>query len=88
MNVATLASIIALISSIGGGGVYLATHYATNNDLQVVASKAQYSLDKHMELILIQINRIESKPHKSRDDIEQLRYLRDELKRLRELRGS
>lgn len=88
MNIATLASAVSLVGAIGGGGVYLATHYATAQDLQVVASQAQYSLDKHMELILIQINRLEAKPHKTADDRQQLQYLRDELKRLRELRGS
>ena len=74
MNLATLASAVSLVGAIGGGGVYLATHYASAEDLQVVASQAQYSLDKHMELILIQINRIETKPAKTADDREQLRY--------------
>ena len=86
MNIATLSAIVGLLGTVGGGGIWLATTYATNEELQVVASKAEYALDKQMELILTQINRLEAKKNKTQDDYEQLRYLRSELKRLREIR--
>jgi len=86
MNIATLASAVGLIGTVGGGGVYLATNYATTEELQVVSTKAEYGLDKHQEYLLTQINRLESKKDKTPDDLEQLRYLRDELKRIREIR--
>lgn len=86
MNITTLSTLVSVIAAIGGGGYWVAKEVATHEEVQVAESKADFSLDKHQEYILEQINRLELKKQKSPDDLEQLRYLRDELKRLREVR--
>lgn len=89
MNLTALSAAIGLVATVGGGGVWFANELnakATHEEVQVVGVQAEYALDKHLEYILSQINRLERKSHKTPDDVEQLRYLREELKRLREVR--
>ncbi len=89
MNIATLATLVSMVGAIGGGGYWFKSELdtrATKEALQVVASKAEYSLDVQMEYLLSQINRLQAKPNKTQDDYEQLRYLRSELRRLRQIR--
>ena len=88
MNLTTLSTITGLIT-IAGGGWWAATTLAEKADkdtVLVVASKADYSIDKHAEYLLSQINKLEAKPNKTPDDRQQLQYLRDELERLRQIR--
>jgi len=89
MNIPTLSTVVGLVATLGGGGYWFATELeakASKDYMQVVESKADYSLDKNMEYILTQINRIEAKPNKTQYDYEQLKYLRSELARLRQIR--
>lgn len=86
MNITTLSTLSGLIVSIAGGGWWAATTLADKETVSVVASKADYSLDKHAEYLLSQINKLEVKQKKTPDDRQQLQYLRDELERLRQIR--
>lgn len=85
MNIATLSTVVGLVTTLGGGGYWAATTLADKESVQLVAVKADYAIDKHIEYLLAQIARLEAKP-KTADDREQLRYLRDELERLRKIR--
>jgi len=62
------------------------TAKADHAEVVAVNAKAEFVMDKQMESMLAQINKLEQKQGKTPDDIEQLRYLRDELKRLRDIR--
>jgi len=89
MNIATLLGALTLITTISGGTWYVSENFARQDDLVVVASKADYALDKQMEYLLSQINRLDSKARAGKAteyDMEQIRYMREELKRLRALR--
>lgn len=89
MNLSALSAVISVSAALGGGGYWFANELndrATHDELQVVGIKAEYAIDKHQEYILAQINKLEAKKNKTNDDLEQLRYLREELKRLREVR--
>jgi len=96
MNVATLSAALGLIITISGGTYYVVDKVAWKDDLvaweddlMVVASKADYALDKQMEYTLTRINALEQKAKDGKAtqyDLEQLRYHREELKRLRALR--
>ena len=55
--------------------------------IEAVEAKANSSLDKQMEQQIRQINNLEQKKNKTPDDVEQLRYMREQLKADRELRS-
>ena len=86
MNLATLSTAAGLVTALSGAGWWAATTLADKDDVIVVATKADFALDKHAESLLAQINRLELKPNKTADDRQQLQYLRDELERLRQIR--
>jgi len=89
MNISALSGALGIITTLGGGGYWVATELTAKADhAEVVAvnAKAEFVMDKQMESMLAQINKLEQKQGKTPDDIEQLRYLRDELKRLRDIR--
>jgi len=89
LNITTLLGALTLITTISGGTWYVSENFARQDDLVVVASKADYALDKQMEYLLSQINRLDSKARAGKAteyDMEQIRYMREELKRLRALR--
>jgi len=89
MNIPLLSTTVGLIALIGGGGYTLATKLEAKADKPTVVAvdaKTDYLLDKQMEGTLSQINRLEAKPKKTQDDREQIRYLREELERSREIR--
>jgi peptidoglycan hydrolase CwlO-like protein len=80
---------IGLVSTVGGGGYWVADTLgdkADKSEVIAVSLKAEYIMDKQIESLYAQIVKIESKPHKTPDDIQQLQYLREELQRLREIR--
>ena len=89
MNIGTLSTVAALVTTIGGGGAWIATELGAKADKQEVVavnSKTDYVIDKQMESTLSQINRLEAKQGKTPDDRDQLKYLREELQRSREIR--
>ena len=77
---------LTLVGMVAGSVVYIHKTFATVGEMQVAATQAQYSIDLHIQGIMAQIARLEAKPNRTTDDQAQLKYLRDELARLRELR--
>ena len=62
---------------------------ALGEHLKVAGAKADYALDKHMEYLLSQIALLEQRLQAGKASVadrDQLRYLRDELQRLRQMR--
>ncbi len=57
----------------------------TNDRITITEAKADYILDIQIQSLLAQIQRIQSKPQKTIDDREQVKYLREEVKRIREI---
>jgi len=89
MNIPLLSTAAGLMMLIGGSGYTLATKLDAKADKPLVVAvdaKVDYILDKQMESTLSQINKLEAKPQKTQDDREQIRYLREELERSREIR--
>lgn len=89
MNIAALSGAIGLVTTLGGGGYWIATELTAKADHQevlAVNSKADYIIDKQMESTLSQINRLEAKTDKTQDDRDQIKYLREELERSRQIR--
>lgn len=75
-----------IVGSVWGASTYVQT-LATKNDLVVVQAQAQTALDQQMEDIMARLARLESKPNKTADDRDQIKYLRDQLERLRRIRS-
>jgi hypothetical protein len=73
------------------GSVWAASEYvqtlATKNELVVVQAQAQTALDTQMEDIMARIARLEAIRNKTADDRDQIKYLRDQLERLRKMRS-
>lgn len=89
VNIAMLSTAVGLIATLGGGGFWAAQVLgakAEKSELLAVNAKSDYVIDRQMESQLAQINRLEDKNKKTQDDREQLRYLREELQRLRDIR--
>lgn len=88
-TLAILSTSIGIVSAIGAGGYALSEKLgekATVEQVMVAEGKADYVLDVQMTNQLRQINRLEEKSNKTQDDREQLRYLREDLKEMREVR--
>jgi len=86
MNLSVLSTILGIAGTLGGGGYWIGTTFATAEAVQVATSKADYALDKHIESLTVQASRLADKKNKTPDDLDQLKYLRDEIKNLREIR--
>ena len=80
------AALATVAGSVWGASAYL-QNFATRDDLIVVQAQAQTSLDTQMEDIMARIARLEANPKKTQDDRDQIKYLRDQLERLRKLRA-
>ena len=68
---------------------------ATKNDLNKVSEQvelagyqAQFALDQQIEDVSAKIARLQEKPNKTAEDIENLRYWRGVLQRLRAIRSG
>ena len=83
-----IAGVVALAGVAGGGwqaNEYLHRTFASHEAVMVAGAKADYTLSKQMESLIAQIAHLERKPNKTRDEIEHLRYLREEYKRMQDL---
>ena len=56
--------------------------------VMIAASQAQFALDQQIEDVAAKIARLEAKPNKTAADIENLRYWRGVLQRLRRIRAG
>ena len=91
MNITTIKTTLGIIiaaGTIGGSGVWLATTYATNEELQQVSSKADIAISEHIRYLLTEIARLESKlkagkgTQYDRDQVESLEQMFHSLKLL------
>jgi Na+-transporting methylmalonyl-CoA/oxaloacetate decarboxylase gamma subunit len=57
-------------------------------DLTVVAAQATTALDQQMEDLIARIAYLDRKPNKTAEERDQLKYLRDQLERLRRTRAG
>ena len=73
----------------GGWAVrsYIEDELASKDDLIVVQAQVQTALDQQMEDVMARIANLEAKPKKSQYDYDQIKYLRDQLERLRRMRA-
>jgi hypothetical protein len=81
----TIAAAVALIA-LGGSGYAMLEAKADKPVVLAVDDKANYVLDKQMESTLAQINKLEAKQSKTQDDRDQIKYLREDLQRSRDIR--
>ena len=89
MNIPIISSAVGLAITLSGGGYWVGTELSSKADkseVLAVNSKADFIMDLQIDSMRTQINKIEAKPAKTPDDREQIRYLRDEVKRLRDIR--
>lgn len=56
--------------------------------VQVASYQAQFALDQQIDDVTAKIARLEQKPNKTAEDIENLRYWRGVLQRLRAIRAG
>lgn len=89
MNLAALSTVLGIVGTLGGGGYVIATTLeskADKTELQVAGVRVDFIYDKMLESKYEQIITLDAKRNKSPDEIERLRYLRDEVKRIKEIR--
>lgn len=80
-----------LVTTLAFGGWHMRSYVEDSlvhkSEFIVVQAQAQTALDQQMELLIAQIERLQSKASKSQDDREQIKYLREQLDRLRKIRS-
>jgi hypothetical protein len=86
MSIGQLSTVVGLVASIGGGGYWIATEVPHMDQFQLVAVKADYALSIQMDSTIARIALLEAKKNKTKEEWDQLQYLREELKRAREIR--
>lgn len=95
----TVVGVTMAIGSVLGAGwganVYLSHTFAEKESMKLAESKiekvqaqAEYTLDRQMRALERDINRLVDKQNKTPDDVETLRYLRETLKEMREVRRT
>lgn len=84
-----VAGILGLASVAGGGfgaHEWLESRYAKQEAVLIAGGQAVYVLDRQMQALLRDINRLEEKRTKTQDDRDTLKYLRETLKEMQEVR--
>ena len=89
-----LVAALSLIGTIGGGGYWLANNVPSTDDMKLAESKIEaqdaktnYLYDIQMTRQIKEIDKLESKPNKTREEVEQLRYMREQLNEQRKMRS-
>jgi hypothetical protein len=80
----TVLSVIA--GTVWGASEYVQT-FATKNEMVAVATQAQTALDLQMEDIMARIANLKAKPKKDQEDYNQIKYLQEQLDRVRRMRS-
>lgn len=65
---------------------YVADELVHKSAFVVVKAQAETALDEQMEILIARIAQLDAKRPKTADDHAQLKYLRDQLDRLRKIR--
>jgi len=91
MKISQISAIIGLIIPLAGAGWWASETLAgkaDKEDVRIVAAKADTALDTQIEYLIAKVTRLEQKKYKSRYDIEEIKYLRGQIERLRKLRAQ
>ena len=86
MNLPTISAAITIGTALVGGGWYAANNFASKEEVTIVAYQSGFILDKQIESLLAQKSRLESKKVKTQDDRDQIKYLREEIERTRQIK--
>jgi hypothetical protein len=88
-----VAAVGMMLGAGWGANKYLDTTYAekqavllAESKIEKVQAQAVYTLDRQMFAVLREINRIEAKSVKTQDDRDTLKFLRETLKEMQEVR--
>jgi hypothetical protein len=81
---------VAILGMIGGGWYArdVLASLATKEDVLVAFGKSDFLLDRQIEATAAQIAYLERKPNLTATELNQLNYLRDQLRRLRQVRDG
>lgn len=91
MNTPIIASLLTAASIAGAGWgahTYLTDTYAERADVNLAGAKADFVLDRQMAALIAEIAYLERKPNKTPGEIEQLRWLREQLELMRRVRSG
>lgn len=89
MNVATLSTVAGLVATLGGSGYWAANELgakADKTELVVAGARVDFIYDKMIESYVSQIAILEASGRKTPEENDRLRYLREELNRVRDIR--
>ena len=80
---------VVLALALGGwqAANFVHTALASKDEIIVVQAQATTALDNQMEDLISKIARLEAKQRKTADDRDQIKYLRDQLERIRRIRA-
>ncbi len=87
MELKTLSIIISVVFSISAATWFVADTFATNDDLKLASTKAEVALDISIDSLIAKLVLLESKPKKTAYDLAKIKYLQDEISRLKKLRS-
>lgn len=87
MDIKTLSVALGIITTISGATWFAATTFAKESDLRLATTKAEVALDISIDSLTAKLALLEAKPNKTAYDIAKIKYLQDEITRLRKLRS-
>lgn len=67
---------------------WIENELASKVEVIVAGTKADYSLDIHMQRVIAEISRLEAKRKLTQEERDQVKFLRDDLERLRKIRSG
>lgn len=71
-----------------GAHDYLHETFSRKEPVQIVGAKTDFIIDRQIAAIAAEIGYLERKPNKTQADIEQLRWLREQLEQVRRVRSG
>jgi len=80
---AQITTAATLIFTLAGAGWWAANNLALAEDVKEVRTKAELALDLHIQILTTQLSRLEAKRKKTRYDLDQIKYLREQINLLR-----
>ena len=87
MDIKNLSVILGIITTISGATYFAATTFAKESDLQIASTKAEMALSINIDSMQAKLVLLEIKPNKTPYDLAKIKFLQDEIKRLRKLRS-
>jgi hypothetical protein len=91
MNSTLIASLLTATTIAGGGWgahEYLTSTYAEKGEVLLAQAKVDFVLDRTMSATNREIGYLEAKPNKKQDDIDRLRFLREQVKDMERVRAG